>query len=305
MYVFHGFGKGASKLNTGILKRKMVRKAKIVRSSNGPAAPTNSNVVNSKVSEETRASEEIRPADQMLLDTLGSGQNQGDMLKQWVDRLERRICSSPPNLSTRANLQSVTKSVPGLIIAIFTHDLWPDHYQCLHQLVEDDYATCRRTTLLFVFSAGKVINAMSKWTLSKGQASRLFGFMLPRVCKASSQDACELIGACDQDLSGCDQAAGESLESNVGPEMPFRWDKFAAELIVGWMDEDGWWLSLHFWQVESWSDLCWCNCLYLRSIKYVNYGLVANSHILCEWQIKPYFHLSTIFSAYKKKKNDI
>ncbi|KAE7997151.1 hypothetical protein FH972_001807 [Carpinus fangiana] len=73
---------GASKLNTGILKRKMVRKAKIVRSSNGSAAPTNSNVVSSKVSEETRTSEEIRPADLMLLDTLGSGQNQGDMLKQ-------------------------------------------------------------------------------------------------------------------------------------------------------------------------------------------------------------------------------
>lgn len=44
-----------------------------MRSSNGLAAPTNSNVVNSKVSEETRTSEEIRPADQMLLDTLGSG----------------------------------------------------------------------------------------------------------------------------------------------------------------------------------------------------------------------------------------
>jgi hypothetical protein len=44
-----------------------------VRSSNGSAAPTNSNVVSSKVSEETRTSEEIRPADLMLLDTLGSG----------------------------------------------------------------------------------------------------------------------------------------------------------------------------------------------------------------------------------------
>jgi hypothetical protein len=44
-----------------------------VRSSNGSAAPTTSNVVTSKVSEETRTSEEIKPTDQMLLDTLGSG----------------------------------------------------------------------------------------------------------------------------------------------------------------------------------------------------------------------------------------
>lgn len=111
-----------------------------------------------------------------------------------------RICSSPLNLSTRANLQSVTKFVPSLITALLTHDLWPDHYR-LCQLVEDDYATCRRTTtLLFGFSAGKVINAMSKWTFSKSLASLLFRFMLPRVFKASSQDACELIGACEQDL---------------------------------------------------------------------------------------------------------
>ncbi|KAF5453411.1 hypothetical protein F2P56_028315 [Juglans regia] len=73
---------GTSKLKTGILKRKMVRKAKIVRSSNGSTAPANSNVVNGKVPGETRTAEETRTADQMLLDTLGSGQNQGDMLKK-------------------------------------------------------------------------------------------------------------------------------------------------------------------------------------------------------------------------------
>ncbi|KAB1219032.1 hypothetical protein CJ030_MR3G015052 [Morella rubra] len=66
---------GTSKLKTGILKRKMVRKAKIVRSSNGSkvvnGAPANSNVVNGKVSEETRSSEETRTIDQMLLGTFG------------------------------------------------------------------------------------------------------------------------------------------------------------------------------------------------------------------------------------------
>lgn len=73
---------GTLKLKTGILKRKVVRKAKIVRNSNGLAAAANSNVVNGKVSEETKMSEEIGTTDQVLLDTLGSGQNQGDLLKQ-------------------------------------------------------------------------------------------------------------------------------------------------------------------------------------------------------------------------------
>ncbi|XP_075670825.1 protein FLOWERING LOCUS D [Castanea sativa] len=73
---------GTLKLKTGILKRKVVRKAKIVRNSNGLAAAANSNVVNGKVSEETKISEEIGTTDQLLLDTLGSGQNQGDLLKQ-------------------------------------------------------------------------------------------------------------------------------------------------------------------------------------------------------------------------------
>ncbi|XP_023912111.1 protein FLOWERING LOCUS D [Quercus suber] len=73
---------GTLKLKTGILKRKVVRKAKIVRNSNGLAAAANSNVVNGKVSEETKMSEEIGTTDQLLLDTLGSGQNQGDLLKQ-------------------------------------------------------------------------------------------------------------------------------------------------------------------------------------------------------------------------------
>ncbi|KAL4621530.1 hypothetical protein ACB092_06G235000 [Castanea dentata] len=73
---------GTLKLKTGILKRKVVRKAKIVRNSNGLAAAANSNVVNGKVSEETKMSEEIGTADQLLLDTLGSGQNQGDLLKK-------------------------------------------------------------------------------------------------------------------------------------------------------------------------------------------------------------------------------
>ncbi|KAF3951949.1 hypothetical protein ACB098_06G184500 [Castanea mollissima] len=73
---------GTLKLKTGIFKRKVVRKAKIVRNSNGLAAAANSNVVNGKVSEESKMSEEIGTSDQLLLDTLGSGQNQGDLLKQ-------------------------------------------------------------------------------------------------------------------------------------------------------------------------------------------------------------------------------
>ena len=47
-------------------------------------------------------------------------------------------------------------SDPSLVIAVFTHDLWLDHYECYCQLFEDVYATCRRTTLLLVgFSAGR------------------------------------------------------------------------------------------------------------------------------------------------------
>lgn len=44
-----------------------------MRNSNGLAAAANSNVVNGKVSEETKMSEEIGTTDQLLLDTLGSG----------------------------------------------------------------------------------------------------------------------------------------------------------------------------------------------------------------------------------------
>lgn len=48
-----------------------------MRSSNGSkvvnGAPANSNVVNGKVSEETRSSEETRTIDQMLLGTFGPG----------------------------------------------------------------------------------------------------------------------------------------------------------------------------------------------------------------------------------------
>ena len=51
------------------------RKAKIVRNSNVLAAAANSIVVNGKVSEETKMSEEIGTTDQLLLDTLGSGKN--------------------------------------------------------------------------------------------------------------------------------------------------------------------------------------------------------------------------------------
>lgn len=46
-----------------------------MRNSNGLAAAANSNVVNGKVSEETKMSEEIGTTDQLLLDTLGSGKN--------------------------------------------------------------------------------------------------------------------------------------------------------------------------------------------------------------------------------------
>nr|POF19670.1 chaperonin cpn60-like 2, mitochondrial [Quercus suber] len=59
----------------------------------------------------------------------------------------------------RAALQAISNdqvSVPSLIIVVFTHDLWLDHYKCYYQLFEDVYATCRRTTLLLVdFSAGR------------------------------------------------------------------------------------------------------------------------------------------------------
>lgn len=46
-----------------------------MRNSNVLAAAANSNVVNGKVSEETKMSEEIGTTDQLLLDTLGSGKN--------------------------------------------------------------------------------------------------------------------------------------------------------------------------------------------------------------------------------------
>ena len=51
----------------------------------------------------------------------------------------------------RAALQAISNdqvSVPSLVIAVFTHDLWLDHYECYYQLFEDVYANCRRTTLL-------------------------------------------------------------------------------------------------------------------------------------------------------------
>lgn len=44
-----------------------------MRNSNGLAAAANSNLVNGKVSEETRMSVETGTMDQLLLDTLGSG----------------------------------------------------------------------------------------------------------------------------------------------------------------------------------------------------------------------------------------
>nr|POF10725.1 hypothetical protein CFP56_03401 [Quercus suber] len=50
----------------------------------------------------------------------------------------------------RAALQAISNdqvSVPSLVVAVFTHDLWLDHYECYCQLFEDVYATCRRTQL--------------------------------------------------------------------------------------------------------------------------------------------------------------
>ncbi|KAI4347689.1 hypothetical protein L6164_008477 [Bauhinia variegata] len=58
---------GMSKLKTGILKRKLIRKAKVIRKSNGPAPPATVSTVGGKVSEE------VRITDQVLPDMLGSG----------------------------------------------------------------------------------------------------------------------------------------------------------------------------------------------------------------------------------------
>ncbi|PON34568.1 Histone lysine-specific demethylase [Trema orientale] len=62
---------GSSKLKGGTLKRKLVRRAKIVRNGNGLAPPPSSNLVNGKVLEETRT------IHQASSDTLVPGQNQG------------------------------------------------------------------------------------------------------------------------------------------------------------------------------------------------------------------------------------
>ncbi|KAL5569394.1 hypothetical protein UlMin_025969 [Ulmus minor] len=69
---------GTSKMKTGTLKRKLVRRAKVISSSNhsSPAPPSNQNSVNGEVSEENRTTNEA------LSNTLGSAQNQYDMSKQ-------------------------------------------------------------------------------------------------------------------------------------------------------------------------------------------------------------------------------
>uniref|UniRef100_A0A7N2R8M0 Uncharacterized protein n=1 Tax=Quercus lobata TaxID=97700 RepID=A0A7N2R8M0_QUELO len=83
----------------------------------------------------------------------------------YVDMVEERI-RDPLKVvrmalvdAARAALQAISNdqvSVPSLVIAVFTHDLWLDHYECYCQLFEDVYANCRRTTLLLVgFSAGR------------------------------------------------------------------------------------------------------------------------------------------------------
>ncbi|KAL6290678.1 hypothetical protein ACE6H2_008188 [Prunus campanulata] len=66
---------GTSKLKAGTLKRKLVRKAKIMRHGNGSAPSANSNSVNDKVSDETKTTS------QAPSNTLGSGQNHSDVLK--------------------------------------------------------------------------------------------------------------------------------------------------------------------------------------------------------------------------------
>ncbi|XP_068316028.1 protein FLOWERINGUS D isoform X1 [Pyrus communis] len=65
---------GTSKLKAGNLKKKLVRRAKIIRAGNGSAPSANSNLVNGKVSDETTTS-------QAPPSTLGPGQNDSDMLK--------------------------------------------------------------------------------------------------------------------------------------------------------------------------------------------------------------------------------
>ncbi|GMN50997.1 hypothetical protein TIFTF001_020151 [Ficus carica] len=67
---------GTSKLKTGSLKRKLIRRAKVVSKSNESAPPPNSNLVNGKVSEEART------LHQASSNTPGSGQNHGDMSRQ-------------------------------------------------------------------------------------------------------------------------------------------------------------------------------------------------------------------------------
>lgn len=146
-------------------------------------------------------------------------------------KIYRRICSSPLNLSASANLQSVTKFVPSLIIAIFTCDLWPDHYQCVRQLVEDD--TCRRTTLLlFGFTAGKVINALSKWTLSKSLASLLFGFHVAQSLQGIFS-RCLWIDWSLWSRPQCLDRPLVNLLRAMWPQKCHPDEKFAAELIVG------------------------------------------------------------------------
>ncbi|XP_061986575.1 protein FLOWERING LOCUS D-like isoform X1 [Populus nigra] len=70
-----GLKSGMSKLQKGTLKRKLVRRAKIVRSSNKPAPLPNSNMVSAK------ASEEIRTTNQAPPETSSAGQSQVYMLK--------------------------------------------------------------------------------------------------------------------------------------------------------------------------------------------------------------------------------
>ncbi|KAJ6349991.1 hypothetical protein OIU78_006230 [Salix suchowensis] len=70
-----GLKSGVSKLQKGTLKRKLVRRAKIVRSSNKPAPLPNSNMVNAK------ASEEIQITNQAPPETYGAGQSQVCILK--------------------------------------------------------------------------------------------------------------------------------------------------------------------------------------------------------------------------------
>uniref|UniRef100_A0A6N2LNU2 Amine oxidase domain-containing protein n=1 Tax=Salix viminalis TaxID=40686 RepID=A0A6N2LNU2_SALVM len=56
-----GLKSGVSKLQKGTLKRKLVRRAKIVRSSNKPAPLPNSNMVNAKASEEIQTTNQAPP----------------------------------------------------------------------------------------------------------------------------------------------------------------------------------------------------------------------------------------------------